>query len=170
MSRTTHVPASASPPRHARAFTMVEVAVAFFILAGLSLTALALLRPDNGDSDVAAKSSIIIALDQQTTAVLTSGVPLSASEMTAVGSVRFVTGPSTDSGAVSVSVNGSLFAAAAKAGSSCWLTRRDFNPLTPAPELWAVASSGACTASRAAELVQPGDGTGLSADRPVQLG
>ncbi len=158
--------------RHRRrhAFTMVEAAVTFFIIAGLSLTAVALLRPDGGGNDTAAKASLGIAIEQQVTGVLAGGAPVVLGAMRPVGPVNFTTGASTGSETVSVALDGQVFAAAASAGdASCWLVRRDFDPASVTPELWAVASSGSCTATRAMDLVAPADGSGLSQNRPAVL-
>lgn len=166
MLNSTHAPRHR--PRHA--FTMVEAAVTFFILAGLALTAVAVLRPDGAGNDTAAKASLGIAIEQQVTAVLSSGAPLALDGLRPVGLVDFTTGASTGSELVSVALDGQTFAAAASAGSaSCWMVRRDFDPASSTPELWAVASSGSCTANRALDLIAPVDGSGLSRNRPAVL-
>jgi type II secretory pathway pseudopilin PulG len=149
---------------------MVELVIAFFLLGILSLTAIALLSPNQAKGgDDAAKASLVIAAERQVTAVLTGGSLIPASEMSAVGSVAFITSASTEPTEVSISISGDVMGAAAFADTkSCWLLRRDLSSSSTTPVLWAVGEVDMCSGATALALEIPANG-GSTPDSPIQL-
>lgn len=162
-----------SRTRNTRGFTLVEAVIALFIMVGLTMAVLATVKPGTGPgSDDAAKTSLAILAERQVTNALAGGLPLDATALNSTnrGSLSYTEGDSLKDTSVSVLVSGQVVSAAVRASTaSCWLLRRDLSLDAAVPSLWAVSSTDICNASIAAALTDPGDGSGLTPARPVQL-
>ncbi|MFM7089070.1 MAG: hypothetical protein ACKOW9_06115 [Candidatus Paceibacterota bacterium] len=153
-----------------KAYTLAEATTTFFIIGAISLIIFATLKPDTKDQggDLSAKISLSALIDQQNTALMKGESLKSPSELSEFSAVVFSENPSNNSTEVSVSVDGSLMHASARADeSSCWVVKKDFSVTALEQEVWAIKKSVTCSYQEAYGLTPGSNGEGLSKDNPI---
>ena len=157
-----------------RAFSLIEIIGVIALIAIISIATYATLsgsaRPGG---DTAAKTSLVIFSEIQSTAFVDSGIPASITLLQLRNtSINWQSSISTSPTEVQVIYEDSATAAAASTGEgSCWFIRLDATPgVGQEPVVWAVADQTICDATVGMELQATGNEIGRNPNNPQILG
>lgn len=159
-----------------RAFSLVEITVAIFLIALVTALVLPRLGGASRDDDTQARYAVSALADVQTTVFSATSAFAAAPTLTTLypdrlGAFTVTDAPSTSPLAVSISTGGTAASAvvglAAFGSSECWMLRL----AAATPPRWAVGPAAACSGAAALALTpDPTDPTlGLAPDRPIRL-
>ena len=156
-----------------KAFSLVEMAVTFFIAALISTAVIVVLQGSaKPGADTAAKASLIEVSKIQSSFYNKNKRTASIQEMSSLDtSLSYTELTSTSPLTVSLGLtNSSVYAAVSAEEGSCWLLQLNYDP-TPEqnPQIWAVSDNIECGYAFASLLVPSGTEVGSSSSRPQNI-
>lgn len=156
-----------------KAFSLVEMAVTFFIAALISTAVIVVLQGSaKPGADTAAKAALIEVSKIQSSFYDKNKRTASLQEMASLdGSLSYTELPSTSPLTVSLGLApASVYAAVSAEEGSCWLLQVNYDPAPDQdPQIWAVSDSIECGFAFASLLVPSGTEIGSSSNRPQNI-
>lgn len=153
-----------------KAFSTVELTLVLVILTVLTLVAVARINVNNASSvDVAGFASLKSAVVKESSFYLTNSRLSTDSELNnKLSDLTVSSSASTGNSDVSYGSSSLVAGFAIKIKNSCYLLRKDYSGTEPT-EVWSIAESGDCSATRALSTAL-NSGRGETSSKPVILG